>query len=121
MPPGFSTLGETPGAGVGIVLLWVHVRRGESDTVYPSRHSTADGRYLPEDVALTRLFEIPAAEAHGLLESMSTGDTAEDPLLPPVEPYQEVRASGATHERSREARGHEPADARVYDAERPEL
>jgi 2-dehydro-3-deoxy-D-arabinonate dehydratase len=100
--------------------------------VYLSRHRAAggprwalEGRYLPEDFALTRLAEIPSAEARGLLEGLETGEAAQDPLLAPVEPYQEVWASGVTYERSREAREHESADAdayaRVYGAERPEL
>ena len=100
--------------------------------MYLSRHRTdggprwaLDGRYLPEDFALTRLSEAPASEAGGLLEGLATGDAAEGPLLPPVEPDQEVWASGVTYERSREAREYESADAdayaRVYDAERPEL
>ena len=100
--------------------------------MYLSRHRTAggprwalDGRYLPEDFALTRLSEVPAPEAGGLLENLATGDAAEDPLLPPVEPDQEVWASGVTYQQSREAREYESADAdayaRVYDAERPEL
>jgi 2-dehydro-3-deoxy-D-arabinonate dehydratase len=107
-------------------------RKGGPDTVYLSRHRSAggprwalDGRYLPEDFVLTRLSEISAAEARGLLEGLATGEAAQDPLLPPVEPYQEVWASGVTYERSREAREHESADAdayaRVYGAERPEL
>ena len=100
--------------------------------MYLSRHRAAggprwalEGRYLPEDFALTRLAEVPSAEACGLLEGLETGEAAQDPLLAPVEPYQEVWASGVTYERSREAREHESADAdayaRVYGAERPEL
>ena len=100
--------------------------------MYLSRHRAAggprwalDGRYLPEDFALTRLSGAPASEAGGLLEGLATGDAAEDPLLPPVEPDQEVWASGVTYKRSREAREYESADAdayaRVYGAERPEL
>jgi len=100
--------------------------------VYLTRHSTADGprwaldgRHLPEDFVLTRLLEGPAAEAAGVLESLGTGQPADGPLLAPVEPHQEVWASGVTYERSREAREHESADAdayaRVYAAERPEL
>ena len=100
--------------------------------MYLSRHRTAggprwalDGHYLPEDFALTRLSGVPAPEAGGLLAGLAPGNVAEDPLLPPVEPYQEVWASGVTYERSREAREYESADAdayaRVYEAERPEL
>ncbi|MDP9437663.1 MAG: fumarylacetoacetate hydrolase family protein [Actinomycetota bacterium] len=100
--------------------------------MYLSRHRTddgprwaLDGRYLPADFALTRLSEVPASEVGGLLEGLAGGDAARDPLLPPVEPDQEVWASGVTYERSREAREYESADAdayaRVYGAERPEL
>ncbi|MBA3792649.1 MAG: fumarylacetoacetate hydrolase family protein [Rubrobacter sp.] len=101
--------------------------------MYLSRHRTAggprwalDGHYLPEDFALGRLLESPASEAADALKDLRTGGSAEeDPLLPPVEPYQEVWASGVTYLQSREARELESADAdayaRVYDAERPEL
>ncbi|QIN81479.1 fumarylacetoacetate hydrolase [Rubrobacter tropicus] len=100
--------------------------------MYLSRHGTAegprwalDGRYLPGDFTLAGLLEGPAARTRTALEDLATGDTAEGPLLPPVEPYQEVWASGVTYERSREARELESADAdayaRVYDAQRPEL
>ncbi|MDQ3360780.1 MAG: fumarylacetoacetate hydrolase family protein [Actinomycetota bacterium] len=100
--------------------------------MYLSRHRTTagprwalDGRHLPEDFALGRLLEGPAAEGHAYLEGLETGDAAEDSLLPPVEPYQEVWASGVTYEQSREARELESADAdayaRVYGADRPEL
>lgn len=100
--------------------------------MYLSRHRAdggprwaLEGRYLPEDFSLGRLLEEPAAEARADLEGLATGDAAEDPLLPPVEPDQEVWASGVTYEQSREAREYESADAdayaRVYGAERPEL
>ena len=97
-----------------------------------SRHRTAagprwalDGRYLPADFALGRLLAGPASGSRAALEGLRAGGPAEDPLLPPVEPYQEVWASGVTYRRSREAREHESRDAdayaRVYEAERPEL
>ena len=100
--------------------------------MYLTRHRTAagprwalDGRYLPADFALGRLLEGPAPEVRASLKAAGTGETAGDPLLPPVEPYQEVWASGVTYEQSREAREHESEDAdayaRVYVAERPEL
>jgi 2-dehydro-3-deoxy-D-arabinonate dehydratase len=100
--------------------------------MYLSRHTTAagprwalDGRYLPEDFSLGRLLEGSASEVRTFLEGLATGDPAGDPLLPPVEPYQEVWASGVTYLQSREARELESGDAdayaRVYDAERPEL
>lgn len=97
-----------------------------------SRHRTAagprwalDGRYLPDDFTLTLPLEGPAANTRTFIEDLATGDLAEGDLLPPVEPCQEVWASGVTYERSREARELESADAdayaRVYGAERPEL
>jgi 2-dehydro-3-deoxy-D-arabinonate dehydratase len=100
--------------------------------MYLSRHLTAagsrwalDGRYLPEGFTLDRILGIPAADVRGYLEDQSPAEAAEDPLLAPVEPAQEVWASGVTYLRSREARELESADAnayeRVYDAERPEL
>ena len=99
--------------------------------MYLSRHRTAggprwalDGRYLPEYFALDRLLGA-AAEADDAPADLPTGAPAEDPLLPPVGPDQEVWASGVTYLQSREAREIESADAdayaRVYEAERPEL
>jgi 2-dehydro-3-deoxy-D-arabinonate dehydratase len=100
--------------------------------MYLSRHRTdagarwaLDGRYLPSEFALDRLLGLPAAEVRASLEGSSLGETAEDPLLPPVEPAQEVWASGVTYQISREARMFESKEAeiyaKVYDAERPEL
>ena len=100
--------------------------------MYLSRHRAAagprwalDGRYLPEGFTLDRLLEIPAADVRGLIEELSPAGAAEDPLMAPVEPAQEVWASGVTYLRSREARELESAAAdayeRVYDAQRPEL
>ncbi len=100
--------------------------------MYLSRHRTdagarwaLDGRYLPSEFALDRLLGLPAAEVRASLEGSSLGETAEDPLLPPVEPAQEVWASGVTYQVSREARMFESKEAeiyaKVYDAERPEL
>jgi 2-dehydro-3-deoxy-D-arabinonate dehydratase len=100
--------------------------------MYLSRHRAErgarwalDGRYLPSEFALERLLELPAAEVRAFLESLSLDEAAEDPLLPPVEPAQEVWASGVTYLISREARMFESKEAdiyaKVYDAERPEL
>jgi 2-dehydro-3-deoxy-D-arabinonate dehydratase len=100
--------------------------------MYLSRHRTdagarwaLDGRYLPLEFALDRLLELPAADVRDSLEDLSLGEAAEDPLLPPVEPTQEVWASGVTYQISREARMFESKEAeiyaKVYDAERPEL
>ena len=100
--------------------------------MYLSRHLTArgalwalDGRYLPEAFTLELLLELPAEDAAGFLEGLPLAGAAEERLLPPVEPTQEVWASGVTYEMSREARKAESAEAdvyeKVYDAERPEL
>jgi 2-dehydro-3-deoxy-D-arabinonate dehydratase len=100
--------------------------------MYLSRHLTdggarwaLDGRYLPAAFNLDLLLQSSAEDALPLLEGLSRGGAAEDPLLPPVEPAQEVWASGVTYERSREARMFESKEAdiydKVYDAVRPEL
>ena len=100
--------------------------------MYLSRHLTSrgarwalDGRYLPEAFTLDLLLELPAGDVADLLESLPPSGAAEDPLLPPLEPTQEVWASGVTYEMSREARKAESAESdvyeKVYDAERPEL
>jgi 2-dehydro-3-deoxy-D-arabinonate dehydratase len=100
--------------------------------MYLSRHRAAtgprwalDGRYLPQDFTLDLLLEVPAADVRRFLEEQSLEAETEDTLLPPVEPGQEIWASGVTYLSSREARELESTDAdayqRVYDAERPEL
>src|SRR5215211_4170090 len=100
--------------------------------MYLSRHLTArgarwalDGRYLPTAFTLDLLAESPAGDIPTFLGSLPRGEVAEEPLLPPVEPTQEVWASGVTYERSREARMFESKEAdiydKVYDAVRPEL
>src|SRR5918997_2060364 len=100
--------------------------------MYLSRHRAnggsrwaLDGRYLPPEFALDRLLELPAGDVRGSLEGLSVEGAAEGPLLAPVEPEQEVWASGVTYQVSREARMFESKEAeiyaKVYDAERPEL
>lgn len=60
-----------------------------------------------------------------ILGDLAGDEEANDPFLPPIDPMQEVWASGVTYVRSREARKAESNVAdiyeRVYDAERPEL
>ena len=100
--------------------------------MYLSRHRAdggarwaLEGRYLPPEFTLGRLLELPAADVRDSLEGMSLEGDADDALLAPVEPTQEVWASGVTYEISREARMFESKEAeiyaKVYDAERPEL
>ena len=100
--------------------------------MYLSRHLTArgarwalDGRYLPGAFTLNLLLELPAADVADLLQSLPLSGAVEERLLPPLEPTQEVWASGVTYLISREARMFESKEAeiyaKVYDAERPEL
>ena len=84
-----------------------------------------NGRYLPESVTLGLLLELPQTDLRDVLRALSTFEEAQDPLLAPVEPTQEVWAAGVTYLRSRNARKSESATADVYDkiyeAERPEV
>src|SRR5918992_5619627 len=100
--------------------------------MYLSRHRAVggarwalDGHYLPAAFTLDLLLEPPAEDVIPLHEGLYRGEAAEDPLLPPVEPAQEVWASGVTYEKSREARMFESKEAdiydKVYDSVRPEL
>lgn len=100
--------------------------------MYLTRHQTENGpcwaldrSYLPDSFNLNFLLSLSKSAALQLLASIDTGDSADDPLLPPIEPHQEVWACGVTYLRSREARMEESdvADVyeRVYDAERPEV
>ena len=97
-----------------------------------TRHATAsgprwafDGRYLPTGVNLSLLLSLPAEGMRAILGDLAGDVEAHDPLLAPIDPIQEVWASGVTYVRSREARKLESKTAdiysRVYDAERPEI
>jgi 2-dehydro-3-deoxy-D-arabinonate dehydratase len=84
-----------------------------------------DGQYLPLSFTLSGLLASSAASMAQLLREAALEAQADGPLLAPVEPEQEVWASGVTYLRSRDAREAESSTrdvyARVYDAERPEL
>ena len=97
-----------------------------------TRHATPtgprwaiDGFWLPADLTLSQLLATPAAELLPTLTAQRTDEPVVGPLLPPIEPMQEVWASGVTYLRSRDARKAESQVAdvyeRVYTAERPEL
>ena len=97
-----------------------------------SRHATPsgprwayEGRYLPIRVGLALLLTLPSESMSAILTDLASDEDANEPLLAPIDPMQEVWASGVTYQRSREARKAEShvADVyeRVYDAERPEL
>src|ERR687890_94290 len=118
--------------GAPIMVVCTYPGRRSQYLMYLSRHRAAggprwalDGRYLPQDFALDRLLEVPAASVRSFLEEQRREGEAEDTLLPPVEPAHEVWASGVTYLQSREARELESTEAdayeKVYDAERPEL
>lgn len=97
-----------------------------------TRHATPsgprwafDGRYLPGGISLSLLLALSSESLRAILPDLAGDEDASHPLLAPIDPMQEVWASGVTYVRSREARESEStvADvyARVYDAERPEL
>lgn len=100
--------------------------------MYVTRHQTPhgpclalDGAYLPRQITLKMLLELPFATMLQLLQTLPATETADHPLLPPIDPAHEVWAAGVTYLRSREARESE-SDVRdvyekVYSAERPEL
>jgi 2-dehydro-3-deoxy-D-arabinonate dehydratase len=101
--------------------------------MYLTRHQTnqgprlaLDGAYLPWQINLEMLLELPRATIIHLLQTLpTTADASGDPLLPPVEAKHEVWACGVTYLRSREAREIESdvkdVYEKVYTAERPEL
>jgi 2-dehydro-3-deoxy-D-arabinonate dehydratase len=100
--------------------------------MYLTRHQTSegprwalDGNYLPHRLNLSQLLEGPALSMRETLQSAATGDAASGLLMAPLDPAQEVWASGVTYLRSREARKAESQAAvfydKVYEAERPEL
>jgi 2-dehydro-3-deoxy-D-arabinonate dehydratase len=84
-----------------------------------------DGIFLAPSFTLGLLLELPHAAYGDALAALLTGEEATGALLAPIEPSQEVWASGVTYLRSRDARQAESETgdiyARVYVAERPEL
>jgi 2-dehydro-3-deoxy-D-arabinonate dehydratase len=97
-----------------------------------TRHQSASGpqwalagRYLPQDFRLAFLLSLSKTALFNVLSAIPTAAQADAPLLPPIEPTQEVWASGVTYRRSRDARQAESnvgdVYERVYDAQRPEL
>jgi len=84
-----------------------------------------NGRALPQTFGLDALLSLASPQLSAFLEDLPTFEALAAPLLPPLEPHQEVWASGVTYLRSREAREHESSSADVYQlvysAARPEL
>lgn len=100
--------------------------------MYLTRHRTetgprwaVDGKFLPEDFTMRLLLELPQEAMAAVLQEVGTEELADGPVLPPLDPYHEVWASGVTYLRSRDAREAESETGdiytRVYTAERPEL
>jgi 2-dehydro-3-deoxy-D-arabinonate dehydratase len=85
----------------------------------------ADGFFLPQSFTLARLLAEPGLSQARWITNQLTAEPIDGPLLAPIEPQQEVWASGVTYLRSRVAREAESATGdiyqRVYTAERPEL
>ncbi len=100
--------------------------------MFLTRHQTAsgprwaaDGYLLPQAFTLDFVSEFPAERVAEVVRALVTAEPASGSLLPPIEPDQEVWASGVTYLRSRDARKAESATGdiyeRVYEATRPEL
>lgn len=85
----------------------------------------ADGRYLRPDFEFRALLTLPASEVDSRLNELLSDESASDRLAAPIEPNQEVWASGVTYLSSRMAREAESETAdvyqKVYNAARPEL
>ena len=92
-----------------------------------------DGHFLPPDVNLTILLEMPRETMFEVLERLSGDESALGAVLSvskgeeeaPIDPQQEVWAAGVTYLRSRDARKAESSVAdmyqKAYEAERPEI
>ena len=92
-----------------------------------------DGHFLPPDVNMTILLEMPRETMFEVLERLSGDESASGAVLSvskgeeeaPIDPQQEVWAAGVTYLRSRDARKAESSVAdmyqKVYEAERPEV
>jgi 2-dehydro-3-deoxy-D-arabinonate dehydratase len=100
--------------------------------MYLTRHSTLqgprwarNGRFLPESLHLQLLLGLPQEIMLEMLQRLPVEEEAQGDLLAPIEPIQEVWASGVTYLRSREARKEESdmgdVYEKVYSAARPEL
>ena len=84
-----------------------------------------DGQFLPKNVSLKLLLELPQTKLADFLKATPTFGPAQGQLLPPIESIHEVWACGVTYLRSRQAREAEAQTKDVYEkvyyAERPEL
>lgn len=97
-----------------------------------TKHKTKDGSrwaidnfFLPENLSLSTLLEMPCEKMLEVLKNESKTETAIGEKEAPIDPHHEVWAAGVTYLRSRDARKEESSVAdmyqKVYDAERPEI
>ena len=97
-----------------------------------TRHQTAagarwamGGSFLPMNLHLSTLLELPRQNMLQLLAALPAGESATGEEAAPIDPRQEVWAAGVTYLRSRDARRDESTVAdmydHVYEAARPEL
>lgn len=86
---------------------------------------TRDGHFLPQGLSLSFLLGLSRQALLDILRALPTEEAVEGNLLAPIEPLQEVWASGVTYLRSRDARKAESETAdiyeKVYQGQRPEL
>ncbi len=93
------------------------------DVEYLSWH--ADDLNLPETFSLSSLLKLRANEIENFLQHSAAKSRVNGQLVAPIDPNQEVWASGVTYLRSRQEREAESSAAdvyaKVYEADRPEL
>jgi 2-dehydro-3-deoxy-D-arabinonate dehydratase len=100
--------------------------------MYLTRHATAagprwaaDGLYLPQAMTLGFLLSLSREQLVSVASETKGAQSADDPLLAPIESEQEVWAAGVTYLQSREARMSESDTAdiyeKVYEADRVEV
>lgn len=84
-----------------------------------------DGHFLPPNLNLSNLLEMPREAMLEVLTKLSSDEPASGEEEAPIDPHQEVWAAGVTYLRSRDARKAESTVAdmyqKVYEAERPEI
>jgi 2-dehydro-3-deoxy-D-arabinonate dehydratase len=84
-----------------------------------------DGKLLPQEFNLKLFLQLPKNSIIDFLKSLQTKVPANDSLIAPIEPDQEVWAAGVTYALSRDAREAETeikdVYTKVYNAKRPEL
>lgn len=97
-----------------------------------TKHKTKDGSrwalddsFLPTNINLTTLLEMPREKMLEVLKNESKTESATGEQVAPIDSHHEVWAAGVTYLRSRDARKEESTVAdmyqKVYDAERPEI